>query len=128
MLIIASSVQELIFHRDTMIYLLQNLGFILGLKLPGKDEEGGGHSQQGPSEPRQTNMGLSAVKKDHNYYRVSTWSSECDSRLGFPEFLGQERLETFPGSIHKNFSEIRDSQYYPLCILDLGSQETNTMY
>ena len=125
MLIMASSVQELIFHRDTVIYLLQNLGFILDLKLPGKD---GGHSQQGPFEPRQTNMGLSVVKKDHNYYRVSTWSSECDSRLRFPEFLGQERLETFPGSIHKNFSEIRDSQYYPLCILDLGSQETNTMY
>ena len=32
MLIMARSVQELIFHRDTVIYLLQNLGFVLNLK------------------------------------------------------------------------------------------------
>ena len=32
MLIMARSVQELIFHRDTVIYLLQNLGFALNLK------------------------------------------------------------------------------------------------
>ena len=32
MLIMARSVQELIFHQDTVIYLLQNLGFVLNLK------------------------------------------------------------------------------------------------
>ena len=32
MLIMARSVQELIFHRDTVIYLLHNLGFVLNLK------------------------------------------------------------------------------------------------
>ena len=32
MLIMAKSVQELIFHRDTVIYLLHNLGFALNLK------------------------------------------------------------------------------------------------
>ena len=32
MLIMARSVQELIFHRDTVIYLLQNLGFVLNFK------------------------------------------------------------------------------------------------
>ena len=32
MLIMARSVQDLIFHRDTVIYLLQNLGFVLNLK------------------------------------------------------------------------------------------------
>ena len=32
MLILAGSTQELIFHRDTVIYLLQNLVFVLNLK------------------------------------------------------------------------------------------------
>ena len=32
MLIMVRSVQELIFHRDNVIYLLQNLGFVLNLK------------------------------------------------------------------------------------------------
>ena len=32
MLITARPVQELIFHRDTVVYLLQNLGFVLNLK------------------------------------------------------------------------------------------------
>ena len=32
MLILAGSAQELIFHRDTVIYLLQNLVFVLNLK------------------------------------------------------------------------------------------------
>ena len=75
-------------------------------ELTGKDEGGGGHSQQGPSWPLQTNMGLSAVEKDHDYCGAPTRSSECDSRLGVPQFSGQDRLETFPRSICKNFSEI----------------------
>ena len=32
MLIMVKLVQELILHRDTMIYLLQNLGFVVNLK------------------------------------------------------------------------------------------------
>ena len=87
-------------------------------ELPGKD---GGHSQQGPSWSFQTNMGLSAIKKDHNYCRVPTRSFECDSRLGVPQFSRQERLETFPRSICKNLSEIRYSQYRPFCILNVSS-------
>ena len=66
-------------------------------------------------------MGLSAVEKDHNYCRVPIGSSECDSTLGVPQFSGQGRLETFPGSICKNLSEIRYSQYRPFCILDVSS-------
>ena len=34
MLIMGMSVQELIFHRDTVIYLLHNLGFVLNFKKP----------------------------------------------------------------------------------------------
>lgn len=75
-------------------------------RLSGKD---GGHSQQGPSKPVQTSMGLSAVEKDHNYCIVATSSSECDRRLGIPEFSGQEPLETFCGNICNNLSEIRYS-------------------
>ena len=66
-------------------------------------------------------MGLSAIKKDHNYCRVPTRSFECDSRLGVPQFSRQERLETFPRSICKNLSEIRYSQYRPFCILNVSS-------
>ena len=65
-------------------------------ELPSKDE---GYSQQGPSWSLQKNMCLSAVEKDHNYCRVPTRSSECDSRVGVPQFSGQDRLETFLGSI-----------------------------
>ena len=85
-------------------------------------------------------MGLSAVKKDHNYCRVPTRSSECDSRLGVRQFSGQELLETSPGSIYKNLSKIRCSQYRPFASRmshqfpaymvwkpDLGGQVTNAM-
>ena len=47
-------------------------------ELSGKD------SQQEPFQPLQTNMGLSEVEIDHNYCRVPTRSSECDTRLGVP--------------------------------------------
>ena len=56
-------------------------------ELPSKD---GGHSQQGPSERLKTNMGLSAIEKDHSYCGVPTKSSKCDSRLRVLEFSGQK--------------------------------------
>ena len=78
-------------------------------------------SQQGHSWPLQTNMGLSAVEKDHKYCRVPARSSECDSKLGVPQFSGHKQLETFPGNICKNLSEISYSQYRPFCIPHVSS-------
>ena len=80
-----------------------------------------GHSQQRPSWSFQTNIGLSAVKKDHNHCRVPTRSFECDSRLGVPQFSRQERLESLPRIICKDLSEIKYSQYRPFCIPDVSS-------
>ena len=60
-------------------------------ELPGKDGEGGrGGALTTSTLLVSLSMGLSAVKKDRNYCRVPTRSSECDSRLGVRQFSGQE--------------------------------------
>ena len=79
-------------------------------------------------------MGLSAVEEDHNYCRVPTMSSECDSRLEVPQFLGQER--TFPfcqklGTPSIDFFASRMIHQIPVYMAwkrDPGSQATNALY
>ena len=64
---------------------------------------GGTHNKDIFGLPSQTSMGLSAVEQDHNYCRVPTRLSECDSRLGVLQFSGQERLENFPQKYLQKF-------------------------
>ena len=49
-----------------------------------------------------TNMGISHITTDHDYYRILAKQAECGSRLGVPKHSGHKRLETEPTGFSEN--------------------------
>ena len=72
-------------------------------KIPGKN---GRHSQSGTSEFEQTDLGIFATQRDHNYCRIPPREIKCRSRQRIPQCPGFQRVETGSTGVSKNNGKV----------------------
>ena len=89
-----------------------------GFSLP---NENGGYPKQGNDHVVKRNLGSPPRQQDHDYCRVLTKRTECDSGLGIPTCSGFLRMETKSKDIPVDMSTIRHSEYGFICVSTFSS-------
>ena len=82
---------------------------------------GGGDSQHATTSLSQRDLGLSFVSADHDYCRVYSQSSECNSRQGIQRTSGLERVEVITSDISESMSSSGYSRYRSVCLPHITS-------
>ena len=88
--------------------------------------ENGRHTKPKVIENQQINLGLSVVKADHNYCRVSSEQAKFQGRLGVEKLNGLLRLETSGGCFPRDLSDIWNTNNRSVCIQAVSS--TSMLY